>query len=199
MNILVAVLSVTLILLFLVDAFETMILPRRVTRPYRFARLYYRQTWRLWRLVAGLFRPGKRRETFLGVFGPLSLLGLFASWAVGLICGFALLEWSLGAPLHGTQDDLTGFGAYLYLSGTTFFTLGLGDVTPFSALGRALTVIEAGGGFGFLACVISYLPVLYQSFSRRELTISLLDARAGSPPSASELLLRLARCTTWRR
>ncbi len=199
MNILVAVLSVALILLFLVDAFETMILPRRVTRPYRFARLYYRQTWRLWRLAAGLFRPGKRRETFLGVFGPLSLLGLFASWAVGLICGFALLEWSLGAPLHGTQEDLAGFGAYLYLSGTTFFTLGLGDVTPFSALGRVLTVIEAGGGFGFLACVISYLPVLYQSFSRRELTISLLDARAGSPPAPRSCSCVWRRRATWRR
>jgi len=32
--------------------------------------------------------------------------------------------------------------------------------------------------------------VIYQAFSRREVTISLLDARAGSPPSAAELLHR---------
>ena len=57
-----------------------------------------------------------------------------------------------------------------------------------ATLARALTVIEGGMGFGFLALVIGYLPVLYQSFSRRELNITLLDARAGSPPSAEELL-----------
>jgi Ion channel len=191
--ILAALLSVVLILFILVDGFEAMILPRRVTRPYRFARLYYQLTWRLWRLAAGLIRPGKGRETFLSMFGPLSLLGLFAIWVLGLIVGFAVLQWSLGVPLQGALEDKASLGAYLYLSGTTYFTLGLGDLTPLSPLGRFLTVIEAGLGFGFLACVISYLPVLYQSFSRREVTISLLDARAGSPPSASELLLRLAQ------
>src|SRR3989454_4057089 len=77
---------------------------------------------------------------------------------------------------------------HLYMSGETFFPPGLGDVTPMSRAGRAVTVIEAGVGFGFLALVIGYLPVLYQSFSRRELNITLLDARAGSPPSAEELL-----------
>jgi hypothetical protein len=53
-----------------------------------------------------------------------------------------------------------------------------------------VTVIESGAGFGFLALVIAYLPVLYQSFSRRETRISMLDERAGSPPSAGELLRR---------
>jgi hypothetical protein len=76
------------------------------------------------------------------------------------------------------------------MSGTTLFTLGIGDITPNSAIARVITVIEAGVGFGFLALVIGYLPVLYQGFSRREVNISLLDARAGSPPSAGELLVR---------
>jgi hypothetical protein len=78
----------------------------------------------------------------------------------------------------------------LYFSGTTLFTLGLGDVAPASPMGRFVTVLEGGIGFGFLALVIGYLPVLYQSFSRREVTISLLDARAGSPPTAVELFRR---------
>jgi hypothetical protein len=77
------------------------------------------------------------------------------------------------------------------MSGTTFFTLGLGDVTPMGAPGRALVVFEAGMGFGFLAALISYLPaILYQAFSGREVSIQLLDARAGSPPTAGELLRR---------
>ena len=76
------------------------------------------------------------------------------------------------------------------MSGTTFFTLGLGDVVPRGATGRFLVVIESGMGFAFLALVIAYLPALNQSFSRREMSISLLDARAGSPPTAAEMFRR---------
>src|SRR5262249_39624477 len=97
----------------------------------------------------------------------------------------------LGTPLEYEKRPDNTLGAYLYFSGTTFFTLGYGDVLPTSPLGRGLGVLEAGLGFGFLAVVISYLPVVYQACSRREITISLLDARAGSPPTAGELLRRL--------
>jgi hypothetical protein len=191
MDFLLAAFSFLLILFVLVDGFEAMILPRRVTRPYRFARFYYRQVWWLWRHLAGFF-SGKSRESFLSSFGPLSVLGLFAFWVIGLIVGFALWQMSLSSPLHGTAPD-ADFGTYLYFSGTTFFTLGYGDMTPVGSFGRFLSVVEAGLGFAFLACVIGYLPVLYQAFSRREVTISLLDARGGSPPSAAQILLRLAR------
>jgi hypothetical protein len=64
---------------------------------------------------------------------------------------------------------------------------------PIDHFGRVLSVMESGLGFAFLAIVLSYLPGINQAFSRREVTISLLDARAGSPPSAGELLLRLGR------
>jgi hypothetical protein len=114
---------------------------------------------------------------------------LLSVWASGLIIGFAGVHWSLRSPLNGV-DDRYSFGTYVYLSGSTFFTLGYGDVTPREPLGRALTVAEAGVGFGFLALVIGYLPVIYQAFSRREASTSLLDARAGSPPTAAELLRR---------
>jgi len=107
---------------------------------------------------------------------------------VVLITGFAFLYWASGSPLNTTGN--AGFFTGLYLSGTTFFTLGLGDVTPQSALSRGLVVIEAGMGFAFLALIIGYLPALNQSFSRREVSISLLDARAGSPPTAAEMLRR---------
>ena len=78
----------------------------------------------------------------------------------------------------------------LYVSGTTIFTLGLGDVTPRSPASRELIIFEAGTGLGFLAVVMGYFPVLYSAFSRREVSISLLDARAGSPPTAAELMRR---------
>lgn len=184
--------SLVLIFLVLVDAFESIIQPRRVTRRYRWTRVYYISIWRVWRFVACWIGPGKRQMGFLGSFGPLSVLGVFASWVAGLIIGFALLDWSIGEVIH-TAEGGTTFFTYLYLSGTTFFTLGYGDVTPATAIGRALAVVESGLGFGFLAAMISYLPVLFQAYSRREASIGLLDARAGSPPSAAELLVRMAR------
>jgi hypothetical protein len=189
MRTVVAVISVALLATVLLEAFETVVLPRRVTRRIRLTRAFYRVTWRPWVALARRLGSRARRESYLSFFGPLSLLLLLCVWAVGLIMGFAMLQWALRSPLHGPGGRI-GVGTYVYLSGTTFFTLGLGDVTPLGPVGRALTVGEAGVGFGFLALVIGYLPVIYQAFSRREANISLLDARAGSPPSATELLRR---------
>src|SRR5262245_25722641 len=168
------------------DTFETVILPRRVNRRLRLTNFFYTSVWLPCAWVALRVRSDRSRETFLGLFGPLSLLGLLVIWAVGLIFGFTLLLWSTQSALNVGYDEHS-FGTYLYLSGVTFFTLGFGDITATSTLGRLLTVIEAANGFALLAICISYLPVLYQAFSRRESGISLLDARAGSPSSAVEL------------
>jgi hypothetical protein len=192
MGIVLAPASVLLIAVVLLDSFEVMVLPRRVTRWLRLTRFYYRGTWTLWRALGQHLAPGKRREYFLSMFGPLSLLGLFATWELSLIFAFALLQWSLGTALQAPEKSVD-FGSYLYLSGATFFTVGYGDVAPVTPFGRVLSVAEGGLGFGFMAVIIGYLPVLYQAFSRREVTISLLDARAGSPPSAAQVLLRLAQ------
>ena len=116
----------------------------------------------------------------------MMLLGV---WAFGLVFGFAMLHRAVGTTF-GASTVGVGLLADLYFSGTTFFTLGLGDITPATGLGRAITVIEAAIGIGFFAMVIAYLPVLYQAFSRREVGISMLDARAGTPPAAGELLRR---------
>lgn len=186
MNIVFSILGLTLILIILGDAFETMVLPRRITRQFRLARLFFRYAWFFWTSMAGLISSRKQRDSLLGFFGPLSMLLLIILWATGLIVGFALLHWASGSLPQGTAD----FGTYVYMSGTTFFTLGLGDVVPNTSFGKILTAIEAGLGFGFLALVISYLPLLNQSFSQREVTISLMDSHAGSPPAATEILRR---------
>jgi Ion channel len=192
MHIFVAVLGLALLGAILWDAFETIILPRRVTRAFRLARGYYRSAWTAWAGVGRKIRSVKRRESYLSYFGPLSLLFLFAMWAFALVVGFAMVQWGAGSALNAA-GRIPGFRTDLYLSGTTFFTLGIGDVTPSSALARAITVCEAGIGFGFLAVTISYLPTLYGSFSQREVNISVLDARAGAPPTAGELLRRHGR------
>ncbi len=177
-----------LVAVVLWDAFETIILPRRVSGRIRLTKLFYRSTWRPWRATAqGL--AGRRREAFLSFYGPLSLILLLALWAAGIVLSFGLLQWGAGSALTMT-GGAPSFGADLYMSGTTFFTLGLGDVVPRTPLAKGLTTVEAGMGFAFLAVVIGYFPVIYQAFSRREVAISLLDARAGSPPTAAELLWR---------
>ena len=181
--------GILLILVVLWETFETIVLPRRVTRQFRLTRFFYRATWKPWVAVAELRHTRKKRDSQLSYYGPLSLLLLLALWAFALVLGFGLLHYGLHDKLAG-QLGASDFGNALYLSGTTLFTLGLGDILPASPLGRFITVLEAGIGFGFLALVIGYLPVLYQAFSRREVTISLLDARAGSPPTAAELLRR---------
>ncbi len=192
MSILALIVGVVLILIVLWDAFETVVFPRRVTRRFRLVRLFYRTSWRLWSAASRVASKAKQQENLLSYFGPLSLPLLLGFWAFVLIFGFALLYW---APVHAlkTPEGTVSFGACLYFSGTTFFTLGLGDVVPITSAARALIVLEAGMGFGFLAIVISYLPALNQSFSRREVNISLLDARAGSPPTATEMLRRHTR------
>ncbi len=189
MVILSAILGLTLILVILWDAFETVVLPRRVTRRVRLARLFFRSTWLPWKGLVRLIASGKRQENYLSFYGPLSLLLLMMIWASGLIFGFAFLHWANGSAVV-TAGANPGFGTDLYLSGTTFFTLGLGDVVPRTSLARGITAIEAGVGFGFLALMIAYLPGINQSFSQREMNISLLDARAGSPPTAGEMLRR---------
>ena len=188
MYLVLAFLGVLLILIILWDAFETIILPRRVARRLRLAALFYRSLWWPWSGLTQLLPSKKQRENFLGLFGPLSLIFLLGFWAAGVIFGYAIISWSLGEKVKTTE--IVNFWTYLYISGTNFFTLGYGDITPLEPLGRTLAVVEAGTGFAMLAIVIGYLPVLYQAFSRREVNISLLDQRAGSPSSPAELLRR---------
>jgi hypothetical protein len=80
----------------------------------------------------------------------------------------------------------------MYRSATTLFTLGSGEGLPRGQFERVVIVAEAGAGIGLLTMVFAYLPVIYQSFARREVRLTLLDAWAGSPPAAAEVLRRVA-------
>ncbi len=177
------------------DAFQTIILPRRPSGRLRITRLFYVMTWNPLVAVAPHIRSKRVREQMYSVYGPLSLILLLVLWAILLIAGFGLFYFAMGSPFTDAvrgQNPSTWrrFSTDLYVSGTTLFTLGLGDVVPRALAVRALIILESGVGLGFVALVIGYLPVLYQAFSRREVSIALLDARGGSPPTATELLRR---------
>jgi Ion channel len=187
-HLMIGTIGAALVGIVLWESFETIILPRRVTRRVRLTRLLYLLTWNPWSMIARGIRSSRRKEKLLSFFGPLSLIMLLTVWAITIVVGFALLHLAVGQ--FGELGGVAGIREALYFSGSTFFTLGLGDVTHANTIGRGITVIEAGTGIGFFAMVISYLPVLYQAFSRREVNISMLDARAGTPPTAGELLRR---------
>ena len=188
MLVLVGAGAVLLLLLILEDSFAVMLLPRRVQRRVGLARLFFRTTWLAWSRAALALPAGRKRERALSIYGPLSMVALFALWSAGLIVCFGILQWALQAGA-ATQTSAT-LGGQLYMSGVTFFTLGFGDVVPQTGASRFVAIIEAGTGFGLIAVVIGYLPVLYQLFSRREAHVIQLDARAGSPPTAATLLVR---------
>ncbi len=173
----------------LLDAFQTIILPRRASGRFRLTRIFYISTWFPWRFLVRRLSNPRRREAVLGYYGPLSLIILLVVWAGVMVLGFGLIFYAIGSPFHDAAQPVN-FRSDIYVSGTTIFTLGLGDVTPLNPWARALMILESGTGLGFLAVVMGYFPVLYSAFSRREVSISLLDARAGSPPTAAELIRR---------
>jgi hypothetical protein len=189
MNIALTIIGLLILFAVLLEAFESIILPRRVTRRFRLTRLFYRMSWIPYRAFGRRFKSAKTRESFFSYFGPMSLLLLLVFWAASMVVGFAFLFVAAGPPTETFKAPIH-FADALYISGTNFFTLGLEDAVPRTPSTRFITVTEAGVGLGFLAVVIGYLPVIFQNFSKREVSVVLLDARAGSPPSATELLRR---------
>ena len=187
--------GLVLCLAVLLDAFQTIILPRRPVGRLRITRFFTLATWIPWSFFVRHIPNRKAREQLYSIYGPGSLLLLLGVWASFLVFGFALLFFALGSPFADSLTQPTHLGHLrtdFYVSGTTLFTLGLGDVVPRTLATRALVIVECGTGLGLVALVIGYVPVLYNAFSHREISVALLDGRAGSPPTSAELLRRHA-------
>lgn len=184
-RIIAGIVGVALVAATLLDAFEVVLLPRPVRHRLRLNHYFFLQTWALWKAFASRWAPGRRREDFLAIYGPLSMVLLFSLWGVCLIVGFALIQWTLQSTEAGT---MASFAREIIVSGDAFFTLGYGDIIPEGAFSRILIIVEAGTGFGFIAMTVGYLPVLYQHFSNRDVQLIEFAARAGSPPTAVALL-----------
>ena len=104
MKLFIAVVGVFLLLITLWETFESIILPRRVIRPLRLVRIFYRVTWTIWSSSNRVFRSKQLREAHLSYYGPLSLLGLFATWAVLLILAFSMLHWAAGSAINASGE-----------------------------------------------------------------------------------------------
>ncbi|HSB74850.1 MAG TPA: hypothetical protein VLC12_04320 [Terriglobales bacterium] len=188
MRVLAAIAGAALLLGTLLDVFENIILPKRMQSRFQLTPVFYRWSWKPWAALGRRIAQGRRRERFLSFYGPLSLLILFAAWALVIVLAFGLLQWAAG--LHPTPARHSIANDFFF-SSTSFFNLLSAPAR--SPATRSLMMLESAIGFGFLGLLISYLPVLYRSFSRREVGISMLDARAGSPATAAALLLRHGR------
>jgi len=138
MRVLALIAGILCLLTILFDAFQTIILPRRATGRFRITRMFYILTWNPWAFIARRIRHPRRRETFFSYYGPLSLILLLMVWAAAMVVGFGLLYYAAGSPLNDAAAAHPGLRTDLYISGTTIFTLGLGDVTPHSAWSRAI-------------------------------------------------------------
>jgi hypothetical protein len=193
-HLLVGLLGGALVLLMAMEIFVAFLLPRRVKRDPRIVRSVFNYTWRPWRRLARML-PQQAADTMLGVYGPLGLLLNLVLWVAGLMLGYACLQWAGGS--HLAVGHRVNFGNDLYFSAATMTTDGPASLAPQSTFARAIQVIDAGSGLAVLAIVIGYLPSLYQAFSRREATVSQLDARAGSPPSAGRLVIRSTQRDGW--
>ena len=192
MRTLIAIPSLALIGLMLAEFFLSFLSPQRVRREPRVARWILVKLWRAWR--AGVRRlAGEDRDTWLGFFGPLGLLAQLGVWISGLILGFTGLHYAFDSNLAAGG---TGFGDYLYYSAGSFFSAAT-NLNATAGADRFIELAEAVCGYLVVFGAIGYLPALFQAYSRREVAVSQLDPRAGSPPSAGTLLYRSAKRGGW--
>jgi hypothetical protein len=174
-----------LIALMFAEFFVTFMLPRRVRRDPRIARSLNRLLWRPWRGAAARLAPAPG-DTMLGLYGPLALLTQLVVWALGLVLGFALLEWAVAG---GAFWDRIFFSSGLFLSA--------GAAEGSNAV-RAVELLEAATGVAVLFIVIGYMPSVYSAFSRRESAVSQFAPRAGTPPAAGVVIHRAIGHQHWQ-
>jgi hypothetical protein len=194
-HVLVGVLGGGLVALMLTEIFVAFLLPRRVKRDPALVRTVFTYGWLPWRATARRM-PAQAADTMLGIYGPLGLLMNLVLWVATMMLGYACLQWAVGSHL-GPGGATVNFGDDVYYAAATMTTDGPAGLAAHTTPARILQIVDAGSGLAVLAIVIGYLPSLYQAFSRREATVSQLDARAGSPPSAGRLVLRATRQDGW--
>jgi hypothetical protein len=124
----------------------------------------------------------RRRDAIMAYYAPIGLLLLLPTWYVLILAGYAAMYWALGV------GDLF---AVVRLSGSSLFTLGF-DISKTPTV-TVFAFSEAMLGLMLVGLLIGYLPTMYSAFARREQAVNLLEVRAGSPPSALEMLLRFNR------
>ncbi len=188
MQLLEGLLGVAIVVLILADIFLGAVVPRRAPslgRQLRVSGVLIPRLWGLWREIGLRFSVAERREAFLGLFGSLVVILLLVVWVSGLIVGYGLVLFAFRDQLRPVPETV---GTAMYFAGVSLLTLGFGDIVATHEPARAITLIAAANGLGLFALVITLFFTLYGSFQRREVSVVVLQAGAGAPPSGVTLL-----------
>ena len=164
----------------LVSVIRTFVLPR--SAPDKLVRLVFIAMRRIFDLRISVEQEYERRDEIMALYAPFTLVILPAVWLVCVLASYMAMFWATtGQPLY----------ALYKISGSSLFTLGYAVVDD--AVTTSLIFTEAAIGLFLVALLIAYLPTMYAAFSKREIAVTMLEVRAGSPPSALEMLMRFHR------
>lgn len=164
----------------IISAVRTFVLPR--SAPDRLTSLIFLLVRRVFDLLIKRRRGYEARDRILALYAPFALLSMPPVWLASVLLGYMCMFWALGAP---------SWGAAFRISGSSLLTLGFAPLESLPIV--TLSYSEAVIGLMLVALLISYLPTMYSAFQKREMAVTLLEVRAGSPPSAIELFQRFQR------
>lgn len=180
LHVLAFLVGLYIIYLTLLSAIRTLVVPH--SSRDRIAKLVFHLTRKGFDFAMLFARTYKARDKRLAFYAPVALLVLMVSWLLLVTLGYSCLYWAVGT---------NAWGDAFATSGSSLLTLGIRNTATFFATNLAF--LEASIGLILIALLIAYLPTMYGTFSRREAAVTMLEVRAGSPPSAVELLLRYQR------
>jgi hypothetical protein len=181
LRLLVFLLGLAIVARAVFSAIQTFVLPRSAND--RLSRFVFGTSFRVFRLVLRQTHTYEQRDRIMAFFAPISLLALIPIYLVLIFLGFACMYWALG--------NVGSLEQALKVSGSSVMTLGY--AAPGDLPDGLLMFAEAAIGLILVAVLIAYLPTMYNAFQRREQAVTLLEVRAGSPPSAVEMILRYHR------
>lgn len=172
--------GLTTVMLTLSSAVSTFVLPRAARSQLN--RIVFGLLRYLFEFILHFAKTYRRRDIIMAYYAPIGVMLLVPTWYILMLMGYSAMYWALGV------DPVI---AAVRLSGSSLFTLGFESNSGF--LITLLEFSEAMFGLILVALLIAYLPTIYSAFSRREQAVSMLEVRAGNPPSALEMLLRYNR------
>lgn len=185
-HVLVFIFGLAIVLATLSSAIQTFVLPRASVS--RLTRLTFKVIRKIFDVVVKKLPTYKQRDHAMAFYAPVALFVLPGVWLLIVLAGYTCMFWAFG---------ISDWAADLTTSGSSLFTLGVAQLPD---LAKALLgFTDAAIGLSLLALLIAYLPTMYSAFSQREQAVTLLEIRAGSPPSPVTMMIRLNRIAPDKR
>ena len=169
-----------LIFLAVMSAIRTFVLPRSASD--MISRAVFLSLRKIFDFILKFTKNYRQKDAIMAYYAPVTLLVLLPVWLSIVFAGYAFLYMALGAE---------SWMAAMNISGSSLLTLGFSRAGE--SIGAFFTFTEATIGLILVALLIAYLPTFNDAFSRREKAVNLLASRAGTPPTAVELLARYHR------